>query len=390
MVKKLIRGPRGSVFWSIAYLSAFGCALLMTAILLYGSGWFTIPLASRVAFLIWAPYTLTIPLVWRLAREFPLTDRRKWRNLLIHVGATIGFVMLCEVIHRGMATTIWPPRPRLDGFESPRFPPGFMRPPPQGRLFSSGFWPPPPRFFMKAQLHLAIYWLIVSTTHLVGYSRRLRQREQQEAHLYAELAQARLQSLQGQLQPHFLFNVLNSISALIYDCPKLADEMLNNLSDLLRVTLDQKQQPETSLENELLVLGFYLDIQRARFGDRLRIEQNVSPNVFNALVPAFILQPLVENAIEHGISGNSGIGLITLKAWRQDRHLCLEVNDNGCGVCNKHQPHGRGIGLSNTRRRLRTLYGEDHQIDLSYQVPTGFRVELKIPFHLEPVPISAT
>jgi LytS/YehU family sensor histidine kinase len=137
----------------------------------------------------------------------------------------------------------------------------------------------------KALFSIAIYWLIVSLAHLTRYSARLQQREQQQAILQAEVNEACLESLQMQLQPHFLFNTLNTISALIPEQPRMADEMIGNLCDLLRLTLDQKDQPESSLREELHLLGCYLQIQLVRFNGRLRINQQVEPEILDALVP---------------------------------------------------------------------------------------------------------
>lgn len=238
---------------------------------------------------------------------------------------------------------------------------------------------------VRTQFNIPIYWLIVSVAHLVGYSARLRQREQQQALLQGELTQARLRALQTQLQPHFLFNTLNAISALIREQPRAAEEMVGNLSDLLRVTLDQEQAAETTLENELLVLGFYLDIQLVRFGHCLRIEQNVPADVLDGLVPAFILQPLVENAIEHGIR-HSQNGVITLEARRVEDRLQIQVCDSGCGVPpDQLGTLPDGIGLGNARTRLRTLYGANHRFELGCASSGGLCVKLEIPFHIAPI-----
>ncbi|MCI0538054.1 MAG: histidine kinase, partial [Verrucomicrobiales bacterium] len=275
-----------------------------------------------------------------------------------------------------------PPIRRIDKLGPPPLPPPEGRPPRPPMLGRMGP--------VKAQFNIPIYWLIVSVAHLIGYSARLRQREQQQALLLGELTQARLQALQTQLQPHFLFNTLNAISALIREQPRAAEEMVGNLSDLLRVTLDQKQEAETTLENELLVLGFYLDIQLARFGHRLRIEQNVPADVLDGLVPALILQPLVENAIEHGIR-HSPNGVITLEARRVEDRLQIQVCDSGCGA--PPDQLGKlpdGIGLGNTRTRLRTLYGANHRFELCRASSGGLCVELEIPFHLAPMVPTAT
>jgi hypothetical protein len=379
---------------AVYLLIAIG-GLLLTTVVLYFSGWVSFAFAARLAVLVWTPYLLTAPLVWRFSGSFPIAEGKVIGNILVHAGGTVVFVVLCEMLHMGLIVTILgPPElpfpPRFELFPRgvsppPDFPAG---PPPFNSPIRQR--PLPPGFVMKAQFHIAVYGLIVITSHLVSSMQRLRQRERQQALLQVELTQARLQSLQSQLHPHFLFNTINTISALIYERPKTADEMLANLSDLLRVTLDQKQQPETTMENELLVLGFYLDIQLVRFGHWLRIEQNVPAEVLDALVPAFILQPLVENAIEHGISLSKGPGIITLYAEKANNHLVLQVRDNGPGlVPDQLKAIGNGIGLSNTRNRLLTLYGRESTLHFHSETSKGSCVEIRIPFHLTPVSVAA-
>lgn len=247
------------------------------------------------------------------------------------------------------------------------------------------FFPP-----TKALFSIAIYWLIISLAHLTRYSDRLQQREQQQAILQAEVTQARLESLQMQLQPHFLFNTLNTISALIPEQPRAADEMIGNLCDLLRMTLDQKEQPENSLREELLLLGFYLEIQLVRFNGRLRITQQVEPETLEALVPTFVLQPLVENAIKHGVGNDAQEILISLQARRVKDRLYILITDTGCGIsADKLSQSSNGIGLRNTRMRLRTLYGADHRFDLRSGKSQGVCVELEIPIHRTPMNSTA-
>lgn len=388
---KQLRGAKG--FWCAAYLLGALAGLLITASLLYVTGWVTFAFASRLAVLVLGPYLLTVPLIWRLARKFPLEKGRWRRPLWVHLGCMVGFVVVCEVLQVGLAVMILgmpppakarfdaPPARRLQRLELPPLPPGegeTLRPPMLGGL--------PP---MKAPFNLPIYWLIVSVAHLVRYSTKLRQREQQQVLLQAELTEARLQALQTQLQPHFLFNTLNSISAHIREQPAVADEMVSNLADLLRATLEQEQEPETTLENELRVLGFYLEIQRVRFGERLRLELIVPPELRDALVPTFILQPLVENAIQHGIGQHSEDGVVTVQASRTGDRLQLRVADNGGGLPPSLPPAPvEGIGLGNTRTRLRTLYGEQCRLDLHRSTAGGMCVGLEIPWH-RALPMSA-
>jgi len=383
----------GGCYWYGAYLVAAAAGLLFAVCLFYVTGWVTFNLAFRLALIAWTPYLLLAPLIWRLAQRFPLEGAVWRRHLWIHLPATVAFIVLAEALRFGVAATVLEPPPLRPGraFDLPPI----HRIDKLGQLPSPEDRPPRPPMLsrmgpVRAQFNVPIYWLIVSIAHLAGYSTRLRQREQQQALLQNELTQARLQALRMQLHPHFLFNTLNTIAALIREQPRAAEEMVDNLSDLLRLTLDQEQEAEITLQKELLILGFYLEIQLVRFGHRLRIEQDVPMNVLDGLVPAFILQPLVENAIEHGI-GASEQGVITLKAQLIEKRLQIQVCDSGSGVTpGQLGKLPDGIGLGNTRTRLRTLYGMDHRLELYRASFGGVCVEFEIPFHLSPIVPPAT
>ena len=202
----------------------------------------------------------------------------------------------------------------------------------------------------------------------------------------SQLAESRLEALTAQLQPHFLFNTLQGISTLITRDPIAADRMLTNLSDLLREVLRRGEKREVELTEELRVLESYLDISRARFGDRLTVSVAVDEAAERALVPFFILQPLVENALHHGISSHAGAGSIEIAAQRVNGQLRLRVSDDGPGTVTPDAQ--RGIGLANTRARLRELYGAAHSLDLGRPPEGGFRVDVTIPYR-ERVPSTA-
>jgi LytS/YehU family sensor histidine kinase len=194
------------------------------------------------------------------------------------------------------------------------------------------------------------------------------------------LAEARLQLLSMQLQPHFLFNTLNTIAELVHDDPDAADRMITGLSDLLRRTLELGPTQEIPLAAELALLDQYLDIQRARFGDRLRVTFAVAEDAKRAAVPVLLLQPLVENAIRHGLGERLSAGHIDIAAERRDGRLIVTVADDGTGsAANTAGPQER-VGLGNTRARLEALYGPGHRLDLSVSPSHGARVTLDIPF----------
>ena len=184
-----------------------------------------------------------------------------------------------------------------------------------------------------------------------------------------------------QINPHFLFNTLNAISTLIYVNPRAADEMLGDLSELLRRSLDSVEEQEIPLARELQFIRAYISIEQKRFGDRLRMEQNVPDELMNALVPALILQPLVENAIRHGIEPQRAPGLVTIEAKRDGENLHLIVRDNGKGppAEDANRSERRGIGLANTQARLRGLYGQNQQFSFGKGEPRGCTVEVRHP-----------
>lgn len=209
------------------------------------------------------------------------------------------------------------------------------------------------------------------------------------ARLEMQLVQARLDALVGQLQPHFLFNTLHTISAFVLEDPKQANRMITRLSELLRQSFNRERGPLVTLEEELELLDHYVAIQEARFGDRLRVTFRVDPRAGSAVVPTLLLQPLVENAIRYGVAPNGGDGVaeVEISATRRDDRLHLEVRDNGPGVAggtraNGDNGSGTGLGLANTRARLQELYGPRHRFELT-NAPApahGALATIEIPF----------
>jgi two-component sensor histidine kinase len=217
--------------------------------------------------------------------------------------------------------------------------------------------------------------------------RRDRERELHSTRLESDLARTRLQVLEMQLQPHFLFNTLNSIMVLIGKDPEIARKTMGRLADILRRSLDRRGTQEVTLAEELEFLNRYVEIERVRFGDRLTVETTVGGGMEQALVPTMILQPLVENAIQHGVSAQRGPARITIAATRgENGNLVIDVEDNGLGL----QPTGRaflrkGIGLTNTQERLRQLYGESQDLRLQNLPGGGMSVRVAIPYHIQSV-----
>ncbi|HEY5911480.1 MAG TPA: histidine kinase [Verrucomicrobiae bacterium] len=227
--------------------------------------------------------------------------------------------------------------------------------------------------------NLLLYWVMVAVACAFDYYRKYRDRELRTAELENRLAQARLQALQMQLNPHFLFNSLHSISALMHKDIEAADRMISRLGELLRAALDSSDAQEVSLRQELDFVKKYLELEQIRFGNRLVVRIEAAPETLDAQVPNLILQPLVENAIRHGIEPHARAGQIKLQASRQGDGLALEVHDNGEGLPQNAAP-SEGVGLSNTRARLRTLYGDAHEFEMRGAAGGGLMVRVLIPF----------
>jgi sensor histidine kinase YesM len=242
-------------------------------------------------------------------------------------------------------------------------------------IFSAAFKP----LLVKIwHFNLLIYGVIVTIVHAFDYYQKFRERELRSLELEKHLAEAKLEALQMQLNPHFLFNTLHGISALMHKDVDMADRILSRLSDLLRRTLENTGTQEVPLKQELDFLERYLEIERTRFGDRLTVRMHIDPDTLEAQVPNLVLQPLVENAIRHGIEPHAKPGIIELRAQRKNGMLHLQVQDNGAGLAGG-QPLEEGIGLSNTRARLQQLYGSAHQFQLRNLTSGGLVVSITIP-----------
>jgi two-component system, LytTR family, sensor kinase len=225
------------------------------------------------------------------------------------------------------------------------------------------------------------YVPILLVAHAVSYYRRFRERELRTAQLESQLAKARLQALKSQLEPHFLFNTLHSISSLMLTDVAAADHMMSLLSDLLRMSLASNECQITTLSSEIEFVNGYLEIEKIRFEDRLKVVLEIAPDTLDAQVPHLLLQPLVENAVRHGISRQSSNGEIRIASSHDHRNLHLRVTDNGPGLTGSAEvpPHG-GHGLGATRERLRTLYGDNQAIEIRNGAQGGAEVSVRIPF----------
>jgi signal transduction histidine kinase len=227
---------------------------------------------------------------------------------------------------------------------------------------------------------LWMYSALVAFKQLWDYYRKYKDRELRTAKLEAQLVQAQLQVLKMQLNPHFLFNTLHAISSLMHEDVEAADNMVARLSDLLRMSLEAVNEQEIPFKREMEFLEGYLDIQQIRFRDRLKVRIDVPAASLDALVPNMILQPLVENAVTHGVATRSTPGEIQIRASREDSTLRLEVADSGGSIPDSQEPPHYGVGLANTRARLRQLYGDAHNFRMEKRPGGGTLVTLEIPY----------
>lgn len=319
--------------------------------------------------MVWYPTALLAPAIIWCGRRFRL-ERPSWPWALpLHLGLTLIYDAAHTLITLPLLALLWP---------NESVPPSFL----QAAL---------QRTVSRIPVSLLIYWLILGAGYAFEYYRRYREEQWQAAQLVlrasqleARLVQAQLQALRMQLQPHFLFNTLHAVSALMEDDIKAARRMIARLSELLRLTLEQSGQQEVTLQQELEALERYLEIEQIRFQDRLQIEMKIDPETLAARVPYLILQPLVENAIRHGIAPLSSAGKIEIRSARQDGMLELLVRDDGPGLPDGEAAFKEGIGLANTRARLEQLYGLEHRIEISNAAGGGLLVTLAIPFQSAP------
>ena len=315
-------------------------------------GWDTV-LGELVFAYLWLGLT---PLAIWLSKSFRIESGQRFKSFTIHFLACVVFLLLQVLL-----------------FTVISIPFGWY-------LQIRPFWS---RYFLLVlnftPSNVMFYWGVIVIEHAHDYYHKLQERELRASQLEAQLAQAQLQVLKMQLHPHFLFNTLNAISALIRESPDEAEEMVSRLGDLLRMTLETAGLQEVPFKKELEFLGHYLDIEQTRFQDRLKIEMAIEPETLDGLVPSMILQPLVENSVRHGVAPRPEGGCIKIKAWRDDSLLRLEVEDDGPGLGGS-APVKERVGLTNTRARVSNLYGDEHGLRFLHAAGGGLIVSLSIPF----------
>lgn len=310
-------------------------------------------LSTLIYHFLWA--ALALPIAW-LGRRFPPEGPRRLRALVVHLPASFAFSFLHLAIE-------WP-------FEQ------WIKTPSMSHLTFQQ------HVVNALAFGVLFYWVILAISRGFAYARLAREREQRAAHLETSLAQAQLRSLRAHLQPHFLFNTLHSISALVHTDPPRADRMIARLSDLLRQTMDPDAPQEVTLAEELELLARYVDLQEMRFGDRLRFQLDATPDSLSWRVPHMVLQPLVENSIRHAVADRPAGGAIEIRARVEATGLVLEVLDDGPGPALGDSAAAAarpGLGLASTRARVRALYGERAIVELEGRSGGGAVARVWIP-----------
>ena len=314
--------------------------------------WVNVLRAGLLDAYLWAFSTVAI--FW-LARRVPIERRRLLLGIAVHLVAAV----LLGLARTGVKVEL------------------------SRRMFGNRTRPFDLVFWGSSSQHLLYYALLLGIAHAVLFYERYRERERTAERLAAGLTEARLQALKMQLQPHFLFNTLNAISALIPAEARPARRMVARLGDLLRIALEHEETQEVTLREELAFLEPYLEIEQARLEDRLTVVREIAPDALDARVPHLILQPLVENAIRHGIAPRIEPGRVTISATRgaDDRFLHLQVRDDGPGVDPGRQARARkGVGLTNIQSRLEQLYDGQHRFALENHPEGGVAVKISLPF----------
>lgn len=339
---------------------------------LSGDSW--VPLRSVVMGWMAAMYicaAFTPAILW-LGRRWALDEAYRWRHIVLHLGASVAFALLSTAAE----VPVLIPLGMLPAYKGPT-------------SLATDFW-----ILLRYDLHGSIirYWVVIGLQALFRSNQEARRQEREalelkihSAQLAGQLTSSQLSALKMQMHPHFLFNTLGAIMVLVRQQKgREAEAMLSRLSDLLRNTLDDVEAQEVPLWRELDFLRLYLSIEQVRFEDRLRVRIDAGPEVSDALVPHMALQPIVENAVRHGLGQSEEPVLIHVSVSRMNSHLTLTVTDDGPG-CPTPVFEEKGIGLANTRNRLKCLYGGEATFSAENRAPRGVQVTMTLPYHTGPL-----
>ena len=343
----------GLAFWGTLALFFYSRSWLQFATLSRPSayGWSDVWLRAIVEYgldvLFWS---LLTAIILELARRFPVAGPHRLRNLGVHALGCAVLASASTIFNFWIATYTY---------------------------FSDPEWP---RFYLvRIHANIISYLAVAAAGHAFEVYRRYRDRELAASQLETQLARANLHALEMQVQPHFLFNTLNSISELVHQEPRAAELMIAQLGDMLRMTTDGATRQEVPLVRELNFVGAYLEIERTRFQDRLSIKKQVDADVLDCLVPNLILQPIVENAVRHGLSPRVAPGTLTITARRVDDRVRITIRDDGRGLPPPELRRER-VGIGNTRTRLRQTYGDAYRFEIADAPGGGTLVMLEIPY----------
>ncbi|MGA2280329.1 MAG: histidine kinase [Verrucomicrobiota bacterium] len=382
-------------YYILAAVAAWGVFIVLVSAMPVLGGVFTWQQAVRMALNQWLPWMVLSPLIFWFILRFPI----EWTGWRWRISAHLIVGVLSVAVCTGLSDYIFVPSLPPFSRDEREF---VNRPPPTGNPpFEMNRPPPPsndappadfdrnrPPLWGRVRFNVPIYLTLLSLCHTLVYFRRSQQRDRRALELESQLGQARLQALRMQLHPHFLFNTLNAISTLVQTNPPAANEMIGSLGQMLRLSLDSGSTPEVPLEQELKFLDCYLEIEQIRFGDRLAIKRAIALETRGALVPTFILQPLVENAVRHGIEPSLSPGTIEISSRRDGDVLSVSICDTGVGLAEKEVAElmaRNGIGLSNTKARLQSLYPNQHRFSVRNAPSGGCIAKLEMPFHTEPM-----
>ncbi len=307
---------------------------------------------------LWCSWALLWLIAWPMVRRFPLGQDHWAGRLVLHMTASVVCVMLKILFDYPVIKYCYCPTPDKLTFVS------FVTSALTG-------------YFLRYTL---LYWAMVGVSHAMDFYGKYRDGQLRAAQLEIGLARARLQLLKTQLQPHFLFNTLNAISALVHVDVEAADQTLARLGDLFRLALEDFAVQEAPLARELEIARCYLEIEQARLGTRLRIKWDIAPDINDALVPTFLLQPLIDNAVHHGIAPRMGPGCIEIRAHRSRSELHLEVLDDGVGLPAEMMIES-GMGLANTQARLVHMYGTGQRFAIGNRPQGGCVAKIVLPYH---------
>ena len=366
MPRKLSESPRW--FWIAAIWSGIGLfdatqnVFVMRA---EGMHHFWIRLFFTLLFS-WLPWALATPLVLRLVRRYPAAQWRRLSTWLVHLAAcaAIGLVYAGWIAVWEEWLNPWALSPGPDPFAQLWL-----------KKFDNGLLS-----------YVILYGVILLVGSMLGSRERLARQQAETARLNEQLSQAQLNALRRQIEPHFLFNTLNGIAGLVREKRNdAAVDMIAGLSDFLRRVVEESGRQQVPLAEELDFAQKYLDIQQVRFAERLQVSLDVPSELFPAQVPSLILQPMVENAIKHGIAKRVQGGAIRIAASRSNGRLTLRVYNDGPGLPAGWEKTQTGVGISNVRTRLQNLYGDEFDLSMQNQEPGGVEVSVSVPCVFAPV-----